>query len=100
MISVGCIDFVPAEKAKQPDARARARILSATVLRRKNHPDLHPTSVTVAPRESTLFVYPFPKIDPIVLEDERVEFITTATPVRIVVEFSLKKMVFDGRLAL
>jgi hypothetical protein len=86
----------------QPDmSRMQERLLQVTSLKIKGKDSLAPAKVEVLQTDSgltTLFL--FPRTREITLDDKEVTFETSMGPMQVKSKFALKKMMFNGQLAL
>jgi hypothetical protein len=81
--------------------RMKAELHATTALHRKDKHPLSAETIEVLPNEGEVnVVIRFPKHDPIQLQDKDVEFISSIGPVKIRQKFKLRKMVYQGALAL
>jgi hypothetical protein len=83
-----------------PSDEMKEKIKAVTTLHRKGKADLHPEVVEIVDGAGQTMVFRFARTDEITLEDKDVEFVTRLGQTDIKRKFSLKDMVFQGRLSL
>jgi hypothetical protein len=88
------------QQRRQPSEEMKEKVKAVTVLHRKGKPDLHPEAVEFVEGAGQTMVFRFARTDVISLDDKDVEFATKMGPMEIKRKFSLKNMVWQGRLTL
>jgi hypothetical protein len=85
-----------------PVGEVAAAEVAAAVLQRKGKDPIHPERVLTGQGEGRLvFVFLFSRTgQPIELQDKEVTFLCSMGPAKFKTKFSLKDMVFDGKLDL